>query len=87
MHSSCRRHDCRHGQDHQCIKHAWTDLELVVSHTGSGDEFDQAADPHPVVVGRRAWMFFDGEKNPAAQCHVMAVTAPAVPKGLSINVN
>jgi hypothetical protein len=65
----------------------WTDLELVVSHTGSGDEFDQAADPHPVVVGRRAWMFFDGEKNPAAQCHVMAVTAPAVPKGLSINVN
>jgi hypothetical protein len=58
----------------------WSDIEIVVRHTGSNDEFDQAADPHPVVGGKsggEAFLYFDGENNPKSQCHVMAVTAAA----------
>ena len=56
----------------------WSDIEIVVRHTGTDDEFDQAADPHPVVGGKgggEAFLYFDGENNPKSQCHVMAVAA------------
>ena len=51
----------------------WSEVEMVVRHTGTDDEFDQAADPHPAVGDGKALLFFDGENNPASQCHIMAV--------------
>ena len=52
---------------------SWTNVQMIVRHTGSDDEYDQAADPHPVVTGDKALLFFDGENNPASQCHIMSV--------------
>lgn len=57
---------------------SWTGIELVLRHTGTDDEFDQAADPHPVIGNDRAFLFFDGENNPKSQCHIMSVSAQPV---------
>ncbi len=48
----------------------------VVQHSGSGFEYDQTADPSPVVrSGELAHIYWDGDNNILGQCGIGAATA------------
>jgi predicted GH43/DUF377 family glycosyl hydrolase len=49
----------------------------VLTHTGSGFEVDQVADPSMVVVGGSSYLFYDGDDNASSAAHVLLATAPA----------
>lgn len=61
-------------------KITWTQTSPnpVLTYTGSGFEVDQVADPSIVVVGSTAYLFYDGNNNPAETAYVLLATAPAV---------
>jgi hypothetical protein len=44
---------------------------------GSTFEHDQAAGPVPLVVGARAFLYYDGDNNEVGHCAIGLVTAPA----------
>lgn len=49
----------------------------ILRHVGSGFAYDQVADPSPVVVGDRAFLFFDGDNNVNATASIGLATATA----------
>lgn len=49
----------------------------ILTHTGSGDEAEQIADPSIVVVGSTAYMFYAGVDNTGETGVVRLATAPA----------
>ena len=56
---------------------AWTWNGPVLTHTGSGFEVDQVAGPVPVTYGGTAYLFYDGDDNPASTAKIGVATAPA----------
>lgn len=50
----------------------------VLTHTGSGFEIDQVADPSLAVAGSTAYLFYSAVDNVAETSHVLLATAPAV---------
>lgn len=57
----------------------WTVNGPVLTHSGSGFEVDQVAGPVPVVVGSSAYLFYDGDDNPASSARIGLATAAALP--------
>lgn len=55
----------------------WTRTGAVLTHTGSGDEADQIADPSIVVVNGTAYLFYDAVINATERGVLMLATAPA----------
>ena len=51
----------------------------VLKHKGSGFEYDQVADPSPVVGsdGGEARLYYDGDNNVVGQCSIGMATAHA----------
>lgn len=58
-------------------KITWTP-NSVLTHTGSGDEADQIADPSVIVVGLTAYLFYDAVINATQRGVIMLATAPAL---------
>ena len=50
----------------------------VLTHAGSGFEYDQVADPSIVVVGNTAYLFYDGDNNTTETGAIGLATAAAV---------
>lgn len=59
-------------------KITWTTGAAVLTHTGSGDEADQIADPSVIVVGTTAYLFYDAVINATERGVIMLATAPAL---------
>lgn len=55
----------------------WTTPDLVLTHSGTGDEVDQVADPSVLVVGSTAYLFYAGVNNTAQTGVIRLLTAPA----------
>ena len=54
----------------------------MLKHKGSGFEYDQVADPSPIVGsdGGEARLYYDGDNNVVGQCSIGMATARAVPR-------
>lgn len=50
----------------------------ILTHTGTGDEADQVADPSVIVVGGTAYLFYAGVDNTGETGVIRLATAPAV---------
>ena len=55
----------------------WDTPNLVLTHSGTGDEVDQVADPSIVIVGSTAYLFYAGVDNTAQTGRILLLTAPA----------
>eukprot|EP00047_Mylnosiga_fluctuans_P007048 m.250773 g.250773 ORF g.250773 m.250773 type:complete len:322 (+) comp16891_c0_seq1:17-982(+) len=51
----------------------------VLTHLGSGFEYDQVAGPVPLTVGGRAYIYYDGDNNNVGSCAIGLAMAAAVP--------
>lgn len=57
----------------------WTQTGAVLTHTGSGDELDQIADPSVNVVGSVAYLHYDAVINATSTGKIMLATGTAAP--------
>ena len=58
-------------------KITWTQTGAVLTHSGSGFEVDQVADPSVIVVGGTAYLFYDGDDNTSEVAKIGVATAAA----------
>jgi sucrose-6-phosphate hydrolase SacC (GH32 family) len=57
----------------------WTQAGAALTHTGSGDEADQIADPAVIVVGSVAYLYYDAVVNATSTGKIMLATGVAAP--------
>lgn len=54
----------------------WATPTLVLTHTGSGFEVDQVADPSVLVVQGVSYLYYDGDDNGSEAAHILLATYP-----------